>query len=220
MRYTKLAALLAGVLLLSRPLLAQERYWSIAGDTNQVWSLSGNTLVPKNDASYVAWVSAGNVVTRIGSSSELYDVIKQTYPTHLAASAPGLDALGLLPGQAYEWRRDAGLTITYVGASGLDGRYAITLEASQNLTGLVVGVLAACVDMKNSGCNDPQKFPGGGSTYTLRDQDGRPHTMTAIQMGQISFAVRDYIAALYNARAVGDSGGTPAWPSSSVTVGP
>jgi len=42
-------------------------YWSISGNTSQVWSSRSNALVATTDATYEAWLGAGNSPTAVSA---------------------------------------------------------------------------------------------------------------------------------------------------------
>lgn len=193
---------------------ASAQYWKVAGSTSEVWSLTQDALVPVTDSTYVAWLAAGNMTSSIVSTSELYDVISLSYPTHLAASAPNLEANGgLTPEQAFTWRKIHGVNIVYTGTPDLDGLYAVD---DQWLGGLMTGALIRCGSTILESC--VSALPFGASTYTYLDKTLSPHSMSIVQMRTISLAIEDHFAKLYEQLKVGIDGGTPVWPSLTVTV--
>lgn len=149
------------------------------------------------------------------NTSNLYDVIASTYPTHLAASAPILETNGgLTPQQSYDWRKVAGITITYTGQPTLSGRYAI-VDAWRDR--LLFGAVLRCGSASAlSSCSTP--FPFNQTTYTYFDADGIAHTMSAPQMQVIELAAQDQEASLEAQLRIGMAGGTPSWPGLTVTV--
>jgi len=50
-------------------------YWIVAGSTTQVFSSAVGDYVPVDNATYLAWLAAGNQPTRIVSEAELGDVL-------------------------------------------------------------------------------------------------------------------------------------------------
>lgn len=50
-------------------------YWQIAG-RDDVWSSNRGGFVPADDATYQAWLSAGNAATAIGSQDEMIEVMR------------------------------------------------------------------------------------------------------------------------------------------------
>lgn len=193
---------------------ASAQYWKIGGSTSELWSLTQDAIIPVTDDTYVAWLAAGNLASSIASTSELYDVISQSYPTHLATSAPNLEANGgLTPVQAFTWRKVHGVNIIYTGAPDIDGLYALD---DQWLGGLMSGALLSCGSTPLESCVNP--FPFGASTYTYLDKTLSPHSVSIIQLRVIALAIRDHFARLNEQLVVGLGGGTPGWPSLTVTV--
>jgi hypothetical protein len=215
MRRVLTSAVVCFVLFFSHAALAQKNYWHVAGDVTRVWSLSDNQFVGVSDTGYIAWLTLPMRTTgEISSTAELYEVISSTYPDHLAVSAPVLETDGgLTPYQAFTWRRVAGLNITYTGAPWLDGKYSID---DQWLGGLMTAALLRCDGTILSSCANP--FPFGSTTYVYRGMDGINHTMSITQMRVVVLAIQDFVAGLYAQLSIGLAGGTPSWPSSTVTV--
>lgn len=208
-------ALVAMLLSVGMAYAESGRYWIVAGSATQVWSLAADNFVSVNDGAYQTWSAIpGNHAAPIKSASELYEVLSNSYPSHLDASTPVLEAGGgLTPLQSLVFRRHAGLHITYTGQSGLNGTYAVD---DQWLSGLMSGALLRCGATSLASCSNP--FPNGAATYTLIDLYGAPHTMTASQMAIISLAIQDYWANCVAQLQIALGGGSPTWPSSSVTV--
>jgi hypothetical protein len=50
-------------------------YWSITGNSSQVWSSAANTLVSITDSTYEAWLAAGNTPTKIGTVGAAMGVV-------------------------------------------------------------------------------------------------------------------------------------------------
>jgi hypothetical protein len=50
-------------------------YWIVAGSTTQVYSSAAVAYVPVANSTYVAWLAAGNVPTKIAVEQELFDVL-------------------------------------------------------------------------------------------------------------------------------------------------
>lgn len=55
-------------------------YWLVGGDQSRVWSSAAAAYVPADDATYEAWLGAGNLPTRIASEAELQEVLAAQYP--------------------------------------------------------------------------------------------------------------------------------------------
>lgn len=52
-------------------------YWIVNGSTTQVYSSAAGDYVPVANATYVAWLEAGGVATRIANEAELGEVLAQ-----------------------------------------------------------------------------------------------------------------------------------------------
>jgi len=63
-------------------------YWIVGGDESQAWSSAAGTYVPATDATFAAWLAAGNVPTRILDAAELIAVLQ--------SQAPGCSVMGLM----------------------------------------------------------------------------------------------------------------------------
>ena len=205
---------MSGLLLITMHSSAFAQYWQVGEDTANVWSLTENTFVPVSDTAYLAWAAAGNMANKIASSSELYDVIAASYPAHLAPSAPVLEANGgLTPFQAFTWRRESGLNIVYTGAPALNGRYSID---DQWLGGVMTAALLRCGATVLDSCS--VAFPGGSATFSYLDKNFVPHTFSIVQLRTVVLAIENHVASLYTQLTVGLGGGTPVWPTLTVTV--
>jgi hypothetical protein len=100
----------------------------------------------------------------------------------------------------------AGLTLTWTISTALNDVYPID-------TATQVRMLAERVQVLINGT-----FTNGTTTLTWFGITGTSHTMTLAQAGLFIKAVWAYLSALFVARAVAASGGTPSWPLSSVTI--
>lgn len=68
----------------------QNWYWIVGGSTAQVFSSKAGDYVPVADATYAAWLAAGNVPTKIDTEANLGAVLS---PYSLRPAHPGvLDA--------------------------------------------------------------------------------------------------------------------------------
>ncbi len=50
-------------------------YWIVAGSASQVYSSAAVAYVPISDATYLAWLAAGNTPTAIASEQDLWDTL-------------------------------------------------------------------------------------------------------------------------------------------------
>lgn len=61
-------------------------------------------------------------------------------------------------------------------------------------------------------------LPFGLATYSYIDLDGLPHNFSITQLKVVVLAIENFVASLYAQLLVGLAGGSPSWPSSTVTV--
>jgi hypothetical protein len=93
-------------------------YWIVAGSTSQVWCSADLAYVATTDATYAAWLAAGNAPSRIASIGELWQVmIAQWLPL----------AIG-------------GASITSTGTSAINGTYATDPNSLAQITSLSTGI--------------------------------------------------------------------------------
>lgn len=63
---------------------AEDAYWTVGGDTTQVWSSAQVAYVPVTDPAYLAWLDAGHTTIEIVSEDELSKVLNDIGLGHLA----------------------------------------------------------------------------------------------------------------------------------------
>lgn len=97
-------------------------YWVVAGSTTQVWSSKRFSYVPLTDATYVAWLAAGNKPSRIGSTEELLEVMQQ---------------------QVLPVIQETGVAIQSTGTPALNATYGISPQDEINLVSLQAAVAAS-----------------------------------------------------------------------------
>jgi hypothetical protein len=96
-------------------------YWIVAGSTTQVWASARCAYVPVTDATYVAWLAAGNSPTNIASANSLWQVL-------VAQWLP--NAMG------------GGVAITSTGTPALNSTYATDPNSIANIVALSTGIAA------------------------------------------------------------------------------
>jgi hypothetical protein len=96
-------------------------YWIVAGSTTQVWASARCQYVPVADATYVAWLAAGNLPSRIGSVAELVEVLQQQWMPQAIAG---------------------GVAVTSSGTPALNGTYAVDAGSQANIAALSTGIAA------------------------------------------------------------------------------
>jgi hypothetical protein len=96
-------------------------YWIVGGNAAEIWSSASLGYVPATDATYAAWLAAGNQPTAIGSAAELYQVMQQDV-------APVLQA--------------AGVQVTSTSTPALNGAYPIDPAAQSIMSAIAAGVAA------------------------------------------------------------------------------
>jgi hypothetical protein len=90
-------------------------YWIVAGNTTQVYSSSRDEYVPLTDATYLAWLAAGNAPTNIDTAANLAIVLFQADVS--------------------------GLQITSTSTAALNGIYSVSSEQIQLIEGVCLYIL-------------------------------------------------------------------------------
>jgi hypothetical protein len=94
-------------------------YWIVAGSTTQVWSSARLGYFPVSDATYQAWLTAGNVATNIASTSDL---------------------LGVMTQQVVPLLQQQGVAVVSTATPALSGTYACDPSAQQVLSAITAGL--------------------------------------------------------------------------------
>lgn len=170
----------------------QNWYWAVGGDEARVYSSASAAYVPVADATYKAWVDAGNVPTRIDTEANLFDVLASAHP-------PGLGTLGTPAQQAGLLRGGTTVTLTSASTPALDGEYPITRDSLADIAAIQTGLTA-------------NQVPGGGSTFSY--PAGSSHQFTPAQFTQFATAVLNYVWGL----AACEAGQVPTLPSRTLTI--
>lgn len=87
-------------------------YWIVAGSTTEVYSSAAAEYVSVTDATYEAWLAAGNIPTKIDSEESLQGVFSAQYPAGWPALAIQENAQTAL---------NQGVIITSTSTSALSG---------------------------------------------------------------------------------------------------
>lgn len=96
-------------------------YWIVAGSTSQVYSSAAVAYIPVTDATYQAWLTAGNFPTKIATAEELYEVlIVQWVPNVL----------------------NVGINLISTGTPVLNDTYPLDLASQQQITGVATSIAA------------------------------------------------------------------------------
>jgi len=96
-------------------------YWTVAGNASVAWSSASLGYVPATDATYTAWLAAGNSPTSIGSAAELYQVMQQ---------------------QVVPAVQGGGVEIISTSTAALNGLYPIDPGAQSTMSALAAGIAA------------------------------------------------------------------------------
>jgi hypothetical protein len=169
-------------------------YWLLSGADGEVFSTASASLVSTGDATYTAWLAAGNLPSRIGftdgatlgqSCSELFDVLQAQCPSVAAAVAATWIANGYLSyQQAYEYVIAKGIALTSTGVSALNATYPLDPLTISNLMGLYVGVKVG------------DGLPNAASSIGLPDITNTMHSFDATHLTAFALKVRDYLWSL------------------------
>jgi hypothetical protein len=155
-------------------------------------------------ASWTVYPAADNSKWRIDFDAS---ATAQQQTAAIAALAAFNPAGPLVTGEAtFEAALAAGIVLTWSSSTALNDSYPID-------TATQVRMLAERVSVAVN-----STFTNGTTTLTWYGLTGTVHTMSMTQAGLFVKAVWQYLTALFVARAVAASGGTPTWPSSSVSI--
>ena len=72
-------------------------YWQI-GAASQVWSSAAASFVPLTNASYTAWLAAGNLATPVSTQAQITQALSAAYPAGVpgtATSVPQQSFIGM-----------------------------------------------------------------------------------------------------------------------------
>ena len=174
----------------------QNWYWVVGGSTTQVYSSAAVAYVPVSNSTYEAWLSAGNLPTKIDTEDNLGGVFELQYPAGWYKKIPAMAAAAAIA---------AGLTITSTGTPAVNGTYACDATSVSNFNAVETYVL------RNS------TFPGPASQQAWVTQTGAvvviPNTTV---FNEIATAIANYVALV---QLYAYSGGqTGSLPASSVTI--
>ena len=153
---------------------AANHYWIVAGSTAQVWSSARVQYVPVTDATYTAWLDAGNRATPIESEASLQGVLAANYP----AGWPQTPAQQALAAAA------AGLTITSTSTPALSGTFSVSASSLSYIQGEMLAVAVNAT------------FADGTTSVVWQDMAGTSHTFNVAQFKAFSIAVANYVANL------------------------
>jgi len=134
-------------------------YWLVQPTASQqAWSSASATYVPLSDASYQAWLAAGNRPTKIGSEADLAEVFTSQFPAGWPASA-AQQVAALLAG---------GLTITSTSTPALNGTYACDAASIAHISAEMISALVNGV------------FADGSASVVWADIAGGQHTFPSV----------------------------------------
>lgn len=187
-------------------------YWKISGITDQVFSSSSAAMVSNTDATYLAWLAAGNSPSIIGANAglstaaafaELYDVLAAQVPSVAAAVATAwLGAGYLIPPQALALVFARGVVITSTGTPAVNGTYGI-----DPVNQAKIAFVSSYITLHSA-------FPNSQSTLTHLDLAGAPHVFPTTTLFQaFATAVADFVTAVDEAYIASSS-----WPSNAKTI--
>lgn len=183
-------------------------YWIVAGSTTQVFSSASGTLVATSDATYQAWLAAGNLPSRIASWAELHDVLAAQAPAAWARALTTLEASGALtPQQMLAARLATPVQVTSTANNAtLGGSYAVDPVSQVKITAIAAGIAAG------------KGLPGGGATVGIADAAGAVHNFDASDYLNFAAAIESYVYQLYTTEGVLLAGGSANWTAASLTI--
>lgn len=146
-----------------------------------------------------AWDNAGNFVYGPDMTQDQINAVQAVYAAHNPDTPD--------PQATYNDKLAAGITITSTGNAGISATYA--------LDDTTLSQISSVARDAASGLGLPQN----ASTFDYPDIDGNMgHAFSATDIQNLYKAMRDLVANLQEQLAVAKQGGTPAWPSQSVTI--
>jgi hypothetical protein len=182
-------------------------YWIVAIDPNQVFSSASGALVPFTDATYKAWLAAGNLPSRTGTWAELSDILQQQAPAAWTLALPTLEASGgLTPQQMLAARLASPVQVTSNSNSLLNGNYWVDASSQAKLTALAAGIAAG------------QGLPGGGGSVGIIDAVGATHIFNTPSFTSFAAAIELYIYQLYSTESALLAGASANWPPPSLAI--
>lgn len=175
-------------------------YWVIGGNPNP-FSSAAAASVSATDATYLAWIAAGNTATAIIDWPHLYDVFNAGNQPNIAQQLGVAHVADLTGPQNFQVKILAGLPIISTATAALDATYPID-PATQS------SYAQARAQIAGGG-----GIPGGGSTFAVADVLGTHHAFTSANFVNFADAASAYLQALLVA-APANTG----WPSVPVTI--
>jgi Domain of unknown function (DUF4376) len=154
-------------------------YWNVGGSTTKVFSSASGSYVALADATYEAWLAAGNLPTIIDTEANLVAVLAQQAPLVVVQTPAGL--------LAYAAKKQG--TISAGGVSVNIGG-SITVECSTDPASLVLLQGAASI-----AASTPSQ------TFAWVPESGSPITLTAAQITTMFGAVSSFIQATFTTLA-------------------
>lgn len=124
----------------------------------------------------------------------------------LAAADPAVVSFLNFPQLKYATTIGAGLAITWTTSTALNATYTIDQQTQIFIAAEMISIVAN------------NQFTNGATTRQWPDATGTLRTVTIAQFRQLALAVLRYVQNLYLAMLTAQNGGTPTWPSSSVTI--
>lgn len=184
---------------------ASDCYWFVAGDTTQVWSSAQGASVALTNADYLAWLDDGHLTARIGSWSELYEVLVSRAPDTAAALAVAHQA-ELRPDQIGAALFAVGCQIASTGTPALNGTYAIDQISQQQMAGVATSIAAGF------------GFPASLTEIPWPDVSGVPHLFDQPAFLNLAYAIQSYIYGIYQTIGALQAGIPAPWPAQPVTI--
>ncbi len=96
----------------------QNWYWVVAGSTTQVYSSARTEYVSVSDATYEAWLAAGNQPTKIDTDANLQAVIYQSGVLGLSVTSTSTPALNGVFAVSDISQSDINAVATYIEING------------------------------------------------------------------------------------------------------
>jgi hypothetical protein len=174
----------------------QNWYWAVGGSTTQVYSSVSNTYVPVADATYAAWLAAGNNPAPIPAEADIWPYMAPIKPSWL------------FDGTTFAQPAVGAYTKTQLIAYCANARWL------RQTGGITVATFAYLTDRVSSNERNTAYNYGlanTAATFSWKLPDGTFTTLTATQLTHVETSENGFVQACFNCEETTDTsinGGT------------
>ena len=188
-------------------------YWVVAGSTTEVFASARSAYVSSSDATYLAWIAAGNRATNIDTEANLIGV--------LAEAAPGVTVPSVAGLIAYTQAKQAAIASGGISVNVGSTSFPTMVEASTSVSGLTLLNSAVAVAAANPSATTAW-VPSTGNPITLNAAQVQTISGTVVAFIQATFTTAAAVITAINAGTITTKAGVdtppspiPAWPVNS-----